>query len=88
MPKEILDESQAKLTAARAKAEAVVGQEDLSERGKAREIEKLYARARAGGGAASNPKKQSRSQKQRSSRKGKPLDARTRADQRQARAEP
>lgn len=72
--------AQTRLAAARAKAEAVVGQEDLSERGKAREIEKLYAKARAGKGA--KKAKPSRSQ-QRHGKKGPPLDGRTRADKRQ-----
>lgn len=72
-----------RLTAARAKAEAVVGQEDLTERGKAKEIEKLYARARAGKGAPGGKKgKPSRSQ-QRHGKAGKPLDGRLLADKRQ-----
>lgn len=72
---------QTRLTAARAKAEAVVGQEDLSERGKAREIEKLYSRARAGKGA--KKAKPSRSQARSNKTKGRPLDGRLRADKRQ-----
>ncbi|CAL8471869.1 g11411 [Coccomyxa elongata] len=72
---------QTRLTAARAKAEAVVGQEDLSERGKAREIEKLYAKARAGKGAKKG--KPSRSAQRANQTKGKPLDGRLRADKRQ-----
>ena len=59
-----------------------MGQEDLSERGKAREIEKLYAKARAGKGAKKG--KPSRSAAYTSKKKGKPLDGRLRADQRQA----
>ena len=73
--------AQTRLTAARAKAEAVVGQEDLSERGKAREIEKLYAKARAGKGA--KKAKPSRSAQHANKTKGKPLDGRLRADKRQ-----
>lgn len=73
--------AQTRLTAARAKAEAVVGQEDLSERGKAREIEKLYAKARAGKGA--KKAKPSRSAQRANKTKGKPLDGRLRADKRQ-----
>ena len=77
---------QVRLTAARAKAEAVVGQEDLTERGKAKEIEKLYARARAGKGAPGGKKgKPSRSQ-QRHGKAGKPLDGRLLADKRQVSA--
>ncbi len=60
-----------------------MGQEDLSERGKAREIEKLYAKARAGKGAKKG--KPSRSAALTSKKKGKPLDGRLRADKRQVR---
>lgn len=74
--------AQTRLAAAKSKAEAVVGQEDLSERGKAREIEKLYAKARAGKGAKKG--KPTRAQKRHA--KGPPLDGRMRADKRQVRA--
>jgi len=70
---------QTRLAAAKSKAEAVVGQEDLSERGKAREIEKLYAKARAGKGA----KKAKPTRVQKRHAKGPPLDGRMRADKRQ-----
>ncbi len=56
-----------------------MGQEDLSERGKAREIEKLYAKARAGKGA----KKAKPTRVQKRHAKGPPLDGRMRADKRQ-----
>ena len=72
---------QTRLAAAKSKAEAVVGQEDLSERGKAREIEKLYAKARAGKGA----KKAKPTRVQKRHAKGPPLDGRMRADKRQVR---
>ena len=58
-----------------------MGQEDLSERGKAREIEKLYAKARAGKGA----KKAKPTRMQKRHAKGPPLDGRMRADKRQVR---
>lgn len=74
---------QVRLDSARAKAEAVLGQPDLSERGKAREVEKLYARARAGKGAKKS--KPTRVQKEHGKQKGPRLDARLRADQRQVR---
>ena len=72
--------NQQKITeeAARRKAEAVAGADDLGARGKAREIEKLYARARAGGGAKRG--KPSRSAKISADKKGKPLDGRLRAE--------
>ena len=70
---------QTRLAAAKSKAEAVVGQEDLSERGKAREIEKLYAKARAGKGV----KKSKPTRVQKRHAKGPPLDGRMRADKRQ-----
>ena len=73
---------QTRLAAAKSKAEAVVGQEDLSERGKAREIEKLYAKARAGKGA----KKSKPTRVQKRHAKGPPLDGRMRSDKRQVRA--
>ncbi len=75
---------QVRLDSARAKAEAVIGQPDLTERGKAREVEKLYARARAGKGA--KKAKPTRAQREHGGKKGPRLDARLRADQRQARA--
>ena len=72
-----------RLDSAHAKAEAVMGQADLSERGKAQEVEKLYARARAGRGA--KKAKPTRAQREHGKQKGPRLDARMRADQRQAR---
>lgn len=60
-----------------------MGQADLSERGKAQEVEKLYARARAGRGA--KKAKPTRVQREHGKQKGPRLDARMRADQRQAR---
>lgn len=60
-----------------------MGQADLSERGKAQEVEKLYARARAGRGA--KKAKPTRAQREHGKQKGPRLDARMRADQRQAR---
>ena len=75
-----------RLEAARKKAEAIVegggGGEDLGAKGKAREVAKLYARARAGAGALKSGKKMSRSAKYTADKKGKCLDARLRADQR------
>ena len=73
---------QTRLAAAKSKAEAVVGQEDLSERGKAREIEKLYAKARAGKGA----KKAKPTRVQKRHAKGPRLDGRMRSDKRQVRS--
>lgn len=73
--------AQTRLAAAKSKAEAVVGQEDLSERGKAREIEKLYAKARAGKGA----KKAKPTRVQKRHAKGPMLDGRMRSDKRQVR---
>ncbi len=61
----------------------MIGQPDLTERGKAREVEKLYARARAGKGA--KKAKPTRAQREHGTKKGPRLDARLRADQRQAR---
>jgi AdoMet-dependent rRNA methyltransferase SPB1 len=79
----------ARLEAARKKAEAIVegggGGDDLGARGKAREVAKLYARARAGAGALRSGKagkKMSRSAAYTANKKAKPLDPRLRADQR------
>ena len=72
----------ARLEAARKKAEAVAGNDELGARGKAREVEKIMAAARKGRGA--KKVKQSRSAKISSDKKAKPLDRRQRADARGA----
>ena len=72
----------ARLEAARKKAEAVAGNDELGARGKAREVEKIMAAARKGRGA--KKVKQSRSAKFSSDKKAKPLDRRQRADARGA----
>jgi hypothetical protein len=77
--------AQTRLTAARAKAEAVMGSGDLSERGKAREVDKLYAQARAGKGAKGNKSKKPSRSASRHAKPGKPLDGRMLADKRQVR---
>ena len=70
-----------RLDAARRKAEAVAGNDELGARGKAREVEKIMSRARAGKGAkGSSSKKQSRSATISGQKKAKPLDGRMRAD--------
>lgn len=71
-----------RLDAARRKAEAVAGNDELGARGKAREVEKIMARARSGKGAkkGSGSKKQSRSATISGQKKAKPLDGRMRAD--------
>lgn len=68
-----------KLAAARQKAEAIAGQEDVPAASKMREIERVMAKARATGGKG---KKKGRNAK----RKGPPLDPRLRADKRQVHA--
>ena len=72
---------QAKLTQARQKAESIANQEDVPMKAKMREIEKLYARARASGNKSKKPGGGSRSD-QYKKKKGPPLDARLRKDKR------
>lgn len=72
---------QTKLEAARSKAEAISGNEDMAAGSKAREIEKLYAKARASGKGKDKKGKPSRSAQYKN--KGKPLDPRLRKDKRQ-----
>lgn len=69
-----------KLAAARQKAEAIAGQDDVPAASKMREIERVMAKARATGGKGK--KKGGRNSK----RKGPPLDSRLRADKRQVNA--
>jgi hypothetical protein len=70
----------AKLTQARQKAEAIAGQEDVPMKAKMREIEKVYAQARAGGKKGKKGKKGGRGEQYK--KKGPPLDARMRTDKR------
>lgn len=72
---------QAKLTQARQKAESIANQEDVPMKAKMREIEKLYAKARATGSKSKKPGGGSRSD-QYKKKKGPPLDARMRKDKR------
>ncbi|KAI8471074.1 MAG: adoMet-dependent rRNA methyltransferase spb1 [Monoraphidium minutum] len=67
---------QAKLDSARQKANSIASQEDVPMASKMREIEKLYAKARAGGGAKKGKKD--------GKRKGPPLDKRMLKDRRGA----
>ena len=69
---------QSKLDAARAKAEAISGQEDLPMGSKMKEIQKLMAKAKASG-KGKGKKKPSRSDQY---NKGKPLDRRMFSDKR------
>lgn len=69
-----------RLDAARRKAEAVAGNDELGARGKEREVEKIMSRARAGKGAKGSSKKQSRSATISGQKKAKPIDGRMRAD--------
>lgn len=69
---------QAKLDAARQKATTIAAQEDVPMASKMREIEKLYAKARAAGGGKKGGKKGGKDGK----RKGPPLDRRMLADKR------
>ena len=73
---------QVSLEKARQKSEAIVGQEDVPLRSRMKEVEKIYAKARAAGKGAGK-KKQTRSAKQASSRKGRPLDRRMMSDKRE-----
>jgi hypothetical protein len=79
-----------RLTQARAKAEGIVDQEDMSVGAKAREIGKLYARAKAAGkdkrAVRKSEKKMSRSAREKARRKGPPLDRRMIADKMKGRA--
>jgi len=72
---------QAKLTQARQKAESIANQEDVPMKAKMREIEKLYAKARASGSKSKKPGGGSRSDQYKKN-KGPPLDARLRKDKR------
>lgn len=73
----------AKLSQARQKAESIAGQEDMPMAAKMREIEKLYAKARAGGGSKKGKNgKKSSSRRDGKKRKGPPLDPRLRSDKR------
>lgn len=75
-----------KLEVARGKAEAIVDVEDMSAQSKAREIGKLYSKAKAAGkdrraaAAGKSDKKLSRSARATKARKGPPLDRRMIAD--------
>lgn len=69
---------QSKMEAARAKAEAISGQEDLPMGSKMKEIQKLMAKAKASG-KGSTKKKVTRSDQY---KKGKPLDRRMFSDKR------
>ena len=73
-----------RLDAAKAKAEGVAAQPDISGVSKAREINKIMARARSGkGGKAAKP---SRSAARKQQSKGPRLDRRMMSDKRQVRA--
>ena len=80
-PQQLCLPMQTKLEAARSKAEAISGNEDMAAGSKAREIEKLYAKARASGKGKDKKGKPSRSAQYKN--KGKPLDPRLRKDKRQ-----
>ena len=75
-----------KLAVARGKAEAIVDVEDMSVQAKAREIGKLYSKAKAAGrdrraaAAGKSDNKLSRSARATKARKGPPLDRRMIAD--------
>ena len=78
-----------RMETARAKANQIANSEDISARGKVREIAKLYAQAKdlrrkPGGGKGKNPNNASLQQRER--RTGKPLDRRMFADKRQVNA--
>ena len=72
---------QTRLDAARAKAAAVETQQELSGVSKAREINKIYARAHSGGGAKKG--KPSRSAKRKQESRGPRLDKRMHSDRRE-----
>ncbi len=74
--------AQVSLEKARQKSEAIVNQEDVPMRSRMKEVEKVYAKARAAG-KGSGKKKQTRSAKEASSRKGRPLDRRMMSDKRE-----
>lgn len=75
---------QVKMDQARSKAETIVDNEDMSIHTKAKEIGKLYARAKAVGkdkkGVVNPDRKLSRSEKEKAAKKGPPLDKRMIAD--------
>lgn len=65
------------------KSEAIVGQEDIPMRSRMKEVEKVYAKARAAGTAKGGKKKETRSGKEKASRSGRPLDRRMISDKRE-----
>jgi AdoMet-dependent rRNA methyltransferase SPB1 len=72
-----------KLTQARQKAESIANQEDVPMKAKMREIEKVYAKARAAGGVRSGVRKKgSGSRSDQYKKKGPPLDSRMKKDKR------
>ena len=74
--------TQVNLEKARLKSEAIVGQEDIPMRSRMKEVEKVYAKARAAG-AGKGKKKQTRSGKETATRKARPLDRRMMSDKRE-----
>lgn len=73
---------QVNLEKARLKSEAIVGQEDIPMRSRMKEVEKVYARARAAG-TKKGKGKETRSGKEKASRSGRPLDRRMMSDKRE-----
>ena len=69
-----------RLEQAKSKANSIVEQGDLSDRAKAKEVEKLYAKARAGKAAKKKPTRGDKYKK-----KGPPVDRRLLSDKRPVR---
>lgn len=69
-----------RLNAARKKAEAIMGQEDVSAGSRMKQVEKVLAKARKSEFSQKKKKKPTRSDKMK--RKGPPLDRRMRSDRR------
>jgi hypothetical protein len=79
---------QVSLDKAKAKSEAVVGQEDVPMKSKMKEVQKIYAKARAAagqGGAKGDKKKKAGTGRRRDEHKskGRPLDGRMLSDKRE-----
>jgi hypothetical protein len=79
-----------KMQTARTKAEGIMDGEDMSAHKKAKEINKLYSKAKAAGrdkrAVKANEKKMSRSAREKARRKGPPLDRRMIADKMKGKA--
>ena len=72
-----------RLEQAKSKANSIVEQGDLSDRAKAKEVDKLYAKARAGKAAKKKPTRGDKYKK-----KGPPVDRRLLSDKRPVRLLP